>query len=726
MKLKSIIISILLLIFSCKIEDTNVSRFTDKDKNFNKARQYYLEKNYKKSIEFLNKSQTRTDIYYYIKAKCYLYLEKYDKAIENFKKISDNSLIKPYKYLYLGETYFKAGNKDKAIKILKNISLKERIHKAKAYFLLGQIYKEKEYDKATKSLENFVKQYNKLRYNWRIKQLFLGNDIKEKSYIDLVALYEKTENYPQLLSYSIKILENNFSKKSKKKVLVKLKTHLKSKKIVIKDIKDLFIIAREFYYAGFKSTAENLFKELILRNKTHKTKYKLKSYYFLALINKKNYSKAMEFLKNGVIIYNSSPESLYYLAKGYILFGKYNSAIKLLKRIIKKGKKDIKIKAYLTLIDMYKKLKNKQKEEETIKEFFKNFPEKKEACEKLYNLALLHYMEADLDKAKELFKLLLKGRYHKDMALFFIGEINFKQHNYKKSAQYLEKYLKTYNLNYFSLEAIKILKKVSNKDIEIHKKRDLSKSLIKEILFGKSTKKYKKEKDFKLMKLFLKNGLSLEGNIHLRNLELKYRKERTRLYKFLLNWFVKNNLVHYSLKYRVRLVNRLKLTKYLIDIPCKYRQFIFPKHYYYQIKEIIKKYKIEEPLVFALIREESMFNIEALSPANAEGLFQIIPSTAKFIIKKAKIKMHHFTIYNVLKNAETGLWYLNALHKRYNNDYILLIAAYNAGEHRVDKWIKKYNYNNQNRYGFVELIPFKETKNYVKKVLFSYNFYKCR
>lgn len=726
MRLKPITISILLLIFSCKIEDTNVSRFTDKDKNFNKARQYYIEKNYKKSIEFLNKSKTRTDIYYYIKAKCYLFLEKYKKAIENFKKIPDDSLIKTYKYLYLGEAYFKAGKKDKAIKILKNIDSKEKIHKAKAYFLFGQIYKEKEYNKATKSLENFVNQYNKLRYNWRIKQLFLGKNVKEKCYMDLIALYEKKKDYTDLLSLSIKILENRFTKKSKKRVLAKLKIYLKSGKIVIKDIKDLFIVAREFYYAGFNLTAEQLFKKLILQDKSHKTKYKLKSYYFLALINKKDYSKAMEFLKNGVIIYNSSPDSLYYLAKGYILFGEYNSALKLLKRILIKGKEDIKIRAYLTLINMYKKLKDKQKEEKIIKEFFKNFYKEKDACEKLYNLALLYYMKADLNKAKELFNLLLKGRYFKNMALFFIGEINFRQNNFKKSSIYLEKYLKTDKLNYFSLEAIEMLKKISSRKIEINKKEKLSKSLIKTILFGKSSKKYRNTKDFKLMKLFLKNGLSLEGNIHLRNIELKYRKEKTSLYKFLLNWFVKNNFVHYSLKYRLRLINRLNLTKYLLDFPCKYRQFIFPKHYYYQIKEIIKKYKIEEPLVFALIREESMFNIEAFSPANAEGLFQIIPPTANFIIKKAEIKMHHLTIYNVFKNAEIGLWYLNTLHKRYNNDYILLIAAYNAGEYRVDKWIKKYNYNNQNRYGFIELIPFKETKNYVKKVLFSYNFYKCR
>ncbi|MBN1899461.1 MAG: transglycosylase SLT domain-containing protein [Spirochaetes bacterium] len=732
MKFNKYFILLFLIFLSCREDIVDTSRFDHKDEKFNKARQYYIERNFVQSARWLEKVELKTDVIQYLRAKNYFYLKEYEKAVHFFTNIND-PVLTPYKDIYLGQSYSYLQMTNRALdSFLKAYRSEYLIHRIKSAFLLADLYRNMDNDSAIPYFEFIIANYRNLRYNWKVKSFFLGRRIVEESFTNLAVIYEKKKDYNRVLSVSTRILQGPYSARGKKWVAIKLKELFNAQKIQTHNRHYLFIIAREFYYRGWKQSAKKYFEQIVQYDKNINSSYKLKSLYFLGIIEKDNYSLARSYLDKARTEYRSSPLSLYYTAKFYQVSGKMDEAIAILNDLVKSDKK-IRIISFLTLIDIYNSLKQKEKETEIIKKFFNTFPSVKEACEKLYYMALETYIQGETDEAEKCFKMLLKGKFYRNRARFFLGDIAFKRKDFKGSFTYLSKYLEQSRLNYFYIEAEKMIARMPDKKEELERrhryffnrvKEKFSRKEVEHLIFGESNGKYEKDKEFQRMELFMKNGLTLEGDIHLQNLEESCREERIDLYKFLLNWFIDNKIPYYVLNYRLRLINSLKLAKALLQVPLRVREFIFPWYYEDHINSILKKYNIEKALIFALMREESVFNIEALSPANAQGVFQVIPSTAELIIKKSNIRLGDDTIFNITKNAEIGIWYLDTLLKKYKDDYILPLAAYNAGSRRVDQWVKKFNYDENTKYAFIELIPFRETKYYVKKVMFSFHFYK--
>lgn len=149
-----------------------------------------------------------------------------------------------------------------------------------------------------------------------------------------------------------------------------------------------------------------------------------------------------------------------------------------------------------------------------------------------------------------------------------------------------------------------------------------------------------------------------------------------------------------------------------------YQELLYPYAYKDLVFEAAKKFRVDPYLIFAIIREESRFDRQAVSPAGAFGLMQLMPETAKRISRKiGSVYLTENDIFNPEKNIMIGTAYLKELIDEFGS-ITLAIAAYNAGEKAVRDWISSYNYNEIDE--FMEDIPYYETKKYVQKVLTSY------
>lgn len=149
-----------------------------------------------------------------------------------------------------------------------------------------------------------------------------------------------------------------------------------------------------------------------------------------------------------------------------------------------------------------------------------------------------------------------------------------------------------------------------------------------------------------------------------------------------------------------------------------YWRVVYPRPYLSIVTREAKARDLLPSLVYAIMREESTFAASVISPAGAVGLLQLMPSTAQMVAQQ-----HHLpydgpaSLEKPEINIPIATAYLQSLLQRYRGDLIYAVAAYNAGEGAVDRWLAKGPMSPD---VFVEEIPYSETRRYVVKVLRSF------
>lgn len=137
------------------------------------------------------------------------------------------------------------------------------------------------------------------------------------------------------------------------------------------------------------------------------------------------------------------------------------------------------------------------------------------------------------------------------------------------------------------------------------------------------------------------------------------------------------------------------------------------------------------PLAYAVARQESTFRVDARSPANALGLLQLLPSTAKRTARSIGVKYsRRKLVTSASYNVRLGTAYLDQQMDRFGGSYILTFAAYNAGPLRAQEWMERFGDPRGKSLEFaidwIEQIPYAETRNYVQRVMENYQVYKTR
>ena len=139
---------------------------------------------------------------------------------------------------------------------------------------------------------------------------------------------------------------------------------------------------------------------------------------------------------------------------------------------------------------------------------------------------------------------------------------------------------------------------------------------------------------------------------------------------------------------------------------------------------------VEQSIVYAIARQESAFNPNDVSPANAYGLMQVTPDAGRYVCKKYGASFDLARMKNdPAYNAALGAAELGGLIEDYRGSYIMTFAAYNAGRGSVKKWIERYGDPHDPKVDavdWVELIPFSETRNYVQRIMENLQVYRAR
>jgi len=160
----------------------------------------------------------------------------------------------------------------------------------------------------------------------------------------------------------------------------------------------------------------------------------------------------------------------------------------------------------------------------------------------------------------------------------------------------------------------------------------------------------------------------------------------------------------------------------IASLPRNYWEALFPRPYWTDLKKFSSANALDPYMVASLIRQESEFNPNAVSPKNALGLMQLLPNVGRGLAKQEKLK--HFStpqLFTPAVNLQLGTKYFRSMVDQFGG-FEYALAAYNAGDYRVRDWQATGKYRDIQE--FVESIPFTETREYVQAIMRNANVYR--
>jgi soluble lytic murein transglycosylase len=135
-----------------------------------------------------------------------------------------------------------------------------------------------------------------------------------------------------------------------------------------------------------------------------------------------------------------------------------------------------------------------------------------------------------------------------------------------------------------------------------------------------------------------------------------------------------------------------------------------------EVTEQADRWGVDPALIYGLMRAESAMQTDALSPAGARGLLQLMPGTARGVARRNNLPYRGaYDLMNPAVNIPLGVAHLSELQARYGGDWVRVAAAYNAGANAVERWLDERPATDPDVW--IETMPFFETRDYVPRVL---------
>ncbi len=445
------------------------------------------------------------------------------------------------------------------------------------------------------------------------------------------------------------------------------------------------------------------------------------------------------------------------LLTNYYQQGRYAAALYGFSQLLKNLKnKTLEPKIRLYLARCYFNLGKINQSIKAYQDYANRYPRRRAAKEVMWRVALLYEQRHQVEKARQQYKLIFtrwprstlaeEARFRYAYSFLKTGDIKQAEHWFNKLRFRRSK-------DYFKNRAaywVSLCREMKNDTLTAHRiRRDLAQNLWDDYYTLKS---YLLEKAYidstnLLIKEFrrIRNPLNYYGQGFQKHIDafervflvndllgrsyaiaelsiLKIDKKKIQEWIALAETY--KRLKEYGRAYRLyEEINR----RFYNNLPYSAKLFIlrerFPYYYGQIVEKYCQRYGLEKELILGLIKQESIFDHRAKSYANAYGLMQLIPSTARdmaFLAGKRMVNLQQ--LYEPELNIHLGTLYLKQLDKRFNGDKAKMLAAYNAGPHRVKRW-QKLVFSEQTD-GFIENIEFEQTRKYVKHVLKNYWAYK--
>ena len=182
-----------------------------------------------------------------------------------------------------------------------------------------------------------------------------------------------------------------------------------------------------------------------------------------------------------------------------------------------------------------------------------------------------------------------------------------------------------------------------------------------------------------------------------------------------LNTFIKNTLVGFHDYYLARKYHTLPNKTCGSEDTLRACSIFYPHAYSEAVLNAVSQYNISPDIIWAVMNIESAFNPDSISHSTAYGLLQVIPMTGYKIAEA--MQLQGFGPYDLIRpeaSIPMGAWYFDQVLRKFYGYVTLSMAAYNGGPHQVARWLTAYGKKVEHD-AFVELIPYNESRNYVKK-----------
>ncbi len=214
------------------------------------------------------------------------------------------------------------------------------------------------------------------------------------------------------------------------------------------------------------------------------------------------------------------------------------------------------------------------------------------------------------------------------------------------------------------------------------------------------------------------NDFETKDCAYLMTLQLAGLDEKSK--EYVIGCLEKNKDFIYRMRnpyYGIRALYVLKLSAKEIE---RY-SFLRPENRYVRLHAHL--FGVDEDLIYAIMRQESLFNRFARSFADARGLMQMIVPTANWIAENLGDSKSEHKLFIPFFSIRYGTWYLSHLSSKFNLPQV--IVAYNKGPTRLKKWLSENAWAND-AVDLAEFFPVEEAREYLKKVLVNYYYYRCK